>query len=116
VILASALPDDIAGRGPVAGLHETGPNGTKYSEVSLYHQIVENDKPLEWTFRQLVKVLFHENAHHYHQSKGRFKQDKISRQKEELIMDDTAERDLNEFSRKYPEFDDWLRSIVPILK
>ena len=113
VVLASALPDDIAGRGHVAGLSETGSNGTTYSEVSLYYPVTVNDKPLKWTFELVVKILFHENAHHYHQSKGRFKKDKISTVREDQIMDDTAEKDLDKFSREHPELDKWLRSVVP---
>lgn len=116
VILASALRDDIAERGHIAGLHETGPDGTKYSEVSFYYKITVNDEAVDWTFGLVVRVLFHENAHHYHQSKGRFKQDKVSTRKEEQIMDDTADEDLKEFSRKYPELATWLQVVVPIRK
>ena len=112
VVLMSALPDDVAGRGHLAGLSETSPDGIRYSEVSLYHQITVNDKPLEWTFTLVVKILLHENAHYYYQSKGRFKKDKISSAREERIVDATAEKDLDEFSSQHPELDDWLRRRV----
>ncbi len=107
VVLSSALPDDIAGRGHVAGLSETGPDGKEYSEVSLYYELTVNGKALPWTFEQVVKILLHENAHNYYQSKGRFPKRRVSTPKEERIVDVMADKDLRDFTREHPELTTW---------